>query len=352
MKLDPIAVTLMQCGKHFDGQCVLQPLDLTIGAGETVVLLGPSGCGKTTTLRMIAGLERPDTGGRVRFDARDVTALPIEKRQVGMVFQHYALFPHLNVHANVAYGLRIRGVAREEIRSRVDALLALTELQAHAHKSIDALSGGQKQRVALARALAPQPRILLLDEPLTALDARLRDTLRTEMNSLLRGLGVTTVYVTHDQAEAMALADRIVVMSKGRVEQIGTPREIYHAPANRSVAGFIGTMNRLSARVCEDGLEIDGRRLPRALLREGTTTPATGASLEAFFRPEDAFLSAPGDAHLRARVASAAFLGERTRVQLECAGGTWVVVVPGHETITPGSEAGLRLRDAALMLLD
>ncbi len=242
MKLASIPITLTRCAKTFRGTRVLEPLDLSIGAGETLVLLGPSGCGKTTTLRMIAGLEQPDTGGRVAFGDEDVTALPIEKRQVGMVFQSYALFPNLTVRGNIHYGLKIKRVAADEARQRVDELLSMMRLTGHADKPIDQLSGGQRQRVALARALAPQPRVLLLDEPLTALDARLRDTLRGEMNALLRELGMTTIYVTHDQAEAMELGDRIVVMSAGRIEQIGTPRDIYYRPANRNVAQFVGLL--------------------------------------------------------------------------------------------------------------
>ncbi len=241
---------------------MLEPLDLHIGAGETLVLLGPSGCGKTTTLRMIAGLETPDAGGRIAFGDEDVTALPIEKRQVGMVFQSYALFPNLTVRGNIGYGLKIKRVPAETARQRVDELLAMMRLTAHADKPIDQLSGGQRQRVALARALAVQPRVLLLDEPLTALDARLRDTLRSEMNTLLRELGITTVYVTHDQAEAMELGDRIVVMSAGRIEQIGSPRDIYYRPANRTVAQFVGTINRLAGERRDGLLATTGGAVP------------------------------------------------------------------------------------------
>ncbi|MCA3842823.1 MAG: ABC transporter ATP-binding protein, partial [Burkholderia sp.] len=198
MKLDSTPITLTRCAKTFRGTRVLEPLDLSIGAGETLVLLGPSGCGKTTTLRLIAGLDTPDAGGTIAFGNDDVTALPIERRQVGMVFQNYALFPNLTVRGNVGYGLKIRKTEPRALRERVDELLAMMRLDAHADKPVDQLSGGQRQRVALARALAVRPRVLLLDEPLTALDAKLRDTLRRVMNTLLRELGVTTVYVTHD----------------------------------------------------------------------------------------------------------------------------------------------------------
>ncbi|WP_313337393.1 ABC transporter ATP-binding protein, partial [Pseudomonas oryzihabitans] len=218
------AVRLRHCAKTFaGGRQVLQPLDLDIHPGETLVFLGPSGCGKTTTLRLIAGLEQPDAGGQVLFDDRDVTGLPIERRDVGMVFQNYALFPNLDVAGNIAYGLKIRGLPRAERDARVAELLAMMHLEPLAERRIQQLSGGQRQRVALARALAPRPRVLLFDEPLAALDAQLREQLRADIGALLRELGTTAVYVTHDQQEALALGDRIVVMGEGRIAQIGTP---------------------------------------------------------------------------------------------------------------------------------
>jgi putative spermidine/putrescine transport system ATP-binding protein len=379
MKLAPVSITLSNCAKTFRGTRVLEPLELQIGAGETLVLLGPSGCGKTTTLRLIAGLETPDPGGRVRFGDDDVTPLPIEKRAVGMVFQNYALFPNLTVRGNVGYGLRIRRVAAEETRRRVDELLAMMRLTDHADKPVDQLSGGQRQRVALARALAPQPRVLLLDEPLTALDARLRDTLRGEMNALLRELGITTVYVTHDQAEAMELGDRIVVMSEGRIEQIGAPRDIYYRPANRAVAQFIGTINRL-AGVWRDGmLTTRGGAVPapepRAARRESHSsheshepgdsqnaqtardshaTEATHASEthEVFFRPEDAWLADPSTAQLRGTVEHAAFLGERTRLTIrDAAPDALIVDVAGRVELARGTAVGISIAQDALIAL-
>ncbi|MEO7741334.1 MAG: ABC transporter ATP-binding protein, partial [Usitatibacter sp.] len=271
-----IAIHLQDCAKTFvDGTRALEPLTLDIAAGETVVLLGPSGCGKTTTLRIIAGLESPDPGGRVLFDTEDVTAQPIEQRGVGMVFQSYALFPNMTVAENVAYGLRVRKTAAHLRANRVAEMLALVDLGSFGNRRVDQLSGGQKQRVALARALAIQPRVLLLDEPLTALDAKLREQLRVEIDRLLRQLGITAVYVTHDQAEAMALGDRIVVMEKGRIAQAGTPQEIYHHPATAFVADFIGTMNRMTR---------DGR--------------------EVMFRPEDVRIVAAGGHDIEAKVIS------------------------------------------------
>jgi putative spermidine/putrescine transport system ATP-binding protein len=302
----PVSIALYRCAKTFpDGTRALEPLDLAVDAGETVVFLGPSGCGKTTTLRIIAGLEAPDPGGRVLFDGRDVTALAIERRNIGMVFQSYALFPNMSVAANVAYGLKIRGLGKGEIGERVAEMLGMMRIEALADRGIDQLSGGQRQRVALARALAVQPRALLLDEPLTALDAKLRDALRLDIDQLLRRLGITAIYVTHDQAEAMALGDRIVVMEHGRVAQVGRPREIYQRPATRFVAEFVGTMNRLRGRVEGGAFIAAAGRIP--------WPDAPGDAREVMFRPEDVSLAVAGG-HLSGTIAAAFFLGDRTRL--------------------------------------
>jgi len=299
-----VAIALRGCAKTFaDGTRALHPLDLDVRAGETLAVLGPSGCGKTTTLRIIAGLDFPDRGGRVLFGGEDVTDLPIEKRNVGMVFQSYALFPNMNVAQNVAYGLKVRRLAPQAIRARVDEMLALTGLAEFAGRAVDQLSGGQRQRVALARAIAPAPRILLLDEPLTALDAKLRDRLRADIDALLRGLGITAVYVTHDQAEAMALGDRVAVMDKGRLAQIGAPREIYERPASEFVAGFVGTANRLDGRL---------------------------------FRPEAVRLD-PAGAYV-GKIASAFFLGDRRRLVIDTAQASGIVAdVPADTDAAPGA---------------
>jgi putative spermidine/putrescine transport system ATP-binding protein len=329
-----VAVRLENCAKTFaDGTRALEPLTLDIAAGETIVLLGPSGCGKTTTLRIIAGLESPDRGGRVLFDRDEVTALPIEERGVGMVFQSYALFPNMSVAQNVGYGLRVRGVTKEERDRRAAEMLELVDLGSFGARRVDQLSGGQRQRVALARALAIRPRVLLLDEPLTALDAKLREQLRVEIDRLLRSLGITAVYVTHDQAEAMALGDRIVVMERGRIAQAGTPQEIYHRPASAFVADFIGTMNRLSGEIVDGHLVASCGRLPLPFVLGGGRV-----KLEIMFRPEDVRLVPVGDHHLEAKVISSFFLGDHTRLVVDVGGDSPLVVETTERRIWPRGE--------------
>jgi len=336
-----VAIRVESCAKTFpDGTRALEPLSFAIAAGETVVVLGPSGCGKTTILRIVAGLESPDAGGRVFFDDEDVTALPIEKRGVGMVFQSYALFPNMTVAQNVGYGLRVRNVAREEREKRVAEMLALVDLERFGARRVDQLSGGQRQRVALARALAIRPRVLLLDEPLTALDAKLREQLRVEIDRLLRGLGITAVYVTHDQAEAMALGDRIVVMERGRIAQAGTPQEVYRHPASAFVADFIGTMNRLAGEVVDRHLVVAAGRVPLGNI----------AAREIMFRPEDVRLVAPGEHHLRATVVSSFFLGDHTRLVVDAGGAAPLVVETTERRTWPrGETVHLALAEGAIL---
>ena len=236
--------------KSFSGTEVLHELDLSIDRGEFVTLLGPSGCGKTTTIRIVAGLEQPD-GGRVLLAGKDVTSLPPDKRRVNTVFQNYALFPHMNVFKNVAYGLKIQGVPKEEIRRRVKEILELVELPGYEERRPTELSGGQRQRVAIARALVLRPEILLLDEPLGALDLQLRRQMQRELKAIQSRLGITFIYITHDQEEALNMSDRIVVMREGRIEQSGTPAAIYERPATRFAATFIGESNILDGTVGE-----------------------------------------------------------------------------------------------------
>lgn len=303
-----VTVRVEACAKAFaDGTRALEPITLDVARGETLVFLGPSGCGKTTMLRIIAGLEQPDAGGRVLFNDVDVTRIPIEQRNVGMVFQSYALFPNMSVAENIGYGLKIRGVGKAERETRVAELVTLTGIQGLEQRRIDQLSGGQRQRVALTRAVAVRPKVLLLDEPLTALDAALRDKLRFELDRLLRMLGITTIYVTHDQAEAMALGDRVVVMRKGAIAQIGTPRDIYFAPVNRFVAEFVGAANLVEARAVSGTLTLPGGHLV-------VSNRSINGDIVAMIRPESIRVVAPEAANLSGQVERVSFVGDRQRL--------------------------------------
>lgn len=342
------SIRLQACAKTFaDGTQALVPIDLDISGGETLVLLGPSGCGKTTTLRIIAGLETPDPGGRVLFGDDDVTALPIELRNVGMVFQSYALFPNMTVAENVAYGLTVRKVSDADKRTRVAEMLTMMHITELADRRIDQLSGGQRQRVALARAIAVRPRVLLLDEPLTALDASLRERLRIEINGLLRSLEITAIYVTHDQSEAMAIGDRIVVMNHGLVAQIGTPKEIYYKPKSGFVADFIGTTNKLRGTLSDGKLVVPGGALPYP------TGNAESGEAEILFRPEDVELVALSEADLHGRIVQVYFLGDRSKVILDGIGQTPIVVeTTDRADFAIGSEVGLKITPGRTFVLD
>ena len=277
---------------HGDTVQAVRRLDLSIGQGEFFSLLGPSGCGKTTTMRMIAGFEEP-TGGTVYLDGKDVTRVSPNKRDVNMVFQSYALFPHLTAYQNVAFGLERKKVGKDEIRRRAGEIMEIVSLTGMEKRVPREMSGGQQQRVALARALVNRPRALLLDEPLGALDLKLRQQMQIELKRIQREVGVTFVYVTHDQGEALTMSDRIAVMEGGRIDQLGSPREIYEKPATKFVAGFIGTSNLLSGRVerVDDGLALltygDGDRV----LVPVPATVGPGADIEVSVRPEKIDLS-------------------------------------------------------------
>lgn len=256
-----MTLTIKNASKTFsDGTRALKPVSLDIDSGEVLALLGPSGCGKTTLLRIIAGLETPNPATEIYFDQTEVTNTSVERRNVGMVFQSYALFPNMSVRENVGYGLKVRSVPRAERDKRVEDMLRLCRLTDYADRNIKALSGGQRQRVALARAVAPSPKVLLLDEPLSALDAALRDQLRDELGKLLRELAITAVFVTHDQAEAMAIADRIAVMRDGELLQLGDPAELYHQPSDPFVATFVGNAVQLSGETSSGELLLNGGR--------------------------------------------------------------------------------------------
>jgi putative spermidine/putrescine transport system ATP-binding protein len=294
-------VRLERVEKSFDGKTrVVDRVDLIVHPGEFFALLGPSGCGKTTTLRMIAGFEIPDDG-HIRVGGEDVTDMPVHRRDMGMIFQSYALFPHRTVAENVAFGLRMRRIDKSEIKERVTQALRQVALEGYEDRRPAQLSGGQQQRVALARAIVIRPRVLLCDEPLAALDRKLRQSMQFELKNLQQQLGVTTIFVTHDQEEAMTISDRIAVMNAGRIEQIGSPREIYDRPTTRFVSDFIGEINLFAGEWREGAFMVDGKALPApASTQAGKATMA--------IRPERIHLTHNVEAALKGQVRTSTFV--------------------------------------------
>lgn len=320
------SITLRSVSKSFGGSGppVIDTIDLTIDQGEFLVLLGPSGCGKTTILRMIAGFVAPSSG-RIFFGERDVTDISTRLRRIGIVFQNYALFPNMSVAENIAFGPRQRGMKPAEVQSRVDELLELVQLTERRNRYPDQLSGGQQQRVALARAIAFSPAVLLMDEPLGALDVQLRETMQIELRRIQRELGITTVLVTHDQHEAMSLADRIVVMAGGKIQQTGSPRELYHSPCNRFVADFLGKNNLIAgaATVANGRLAL---RVGDMLLADAVPHGALSdeAPAEIAIRPQDMELSVEGEDErggFLATVEAKRFLGNLIQYDLKAPWG-------------------------------
>ena len=343
--------------KEFGHVVALESLDLDLGRGEFFSLLGPSGCGKTTALRIVAGFELPDRG-RVVLDGRDITDVPPNRRDMGMVFQAYSLFPNMTARENVEFGLRIRRRPPEERARRAAELLELVGLGQHGDRYPYQLSGGQQQRVALARALAIEPRVLLMDEPLSALDARVRVTLREEIRRIQTQLGITVLYVTHDQEEALSISDRVAVMSSGRVEQIGTPPEIYGAPATPFVAEFVGTMNRLEA-VVEDGAAGRVRAGSLRLVAHAVRGRREGERVLVLIRPESLTLEALPDGEtpdgaLVGRVAAHVFLGAMTRLKIDTEAGEIAADLPstGAGRFAVGARVAARVAPELPRILD
>ncbi|TNC06698.1 ABC transporter ATP-binding protein [Methylobacterium terricola] len=326
--------------KRYEAVTAVEGVSLDVRDGEFLVLLGPSGCGKTTTLRMVAGFVAP-SAGRVEIGARDVTHEPPYRRNIGLVFQNYALFPHLSVEENVAFGLRRRGVPEAAIRTRVAAALARVKLDGFGARLPRALSGGQQQRVAIARAIVIEPDVLLLDEPLSNLDAQLRHDVRAELRLLQTELGITTIMVTHDQDEAMSVGDRLVVMARGRVQQVGTPADIYRRPRNRFVASFIGRANFFAGRAEAGGfVTASGLRLPAPDLPPGADT--------LMIRPEAVTLVAQGAEGLPATIETATYLGAGWEVDLRLSTGERLSVVTpaGDRAWQPGQALAARIDPA------
>ncbi|MEJ3405481.1 ABC transporter ATP-binding protein [Rathayibacter sp. YIM 133350] len=326
------AVELSGVRKRFASHTALAGISLSIRPGELVALLGPSGCGKTTVLRALSGLERIDEGS-ITIDGDDVENLPVNRRDIGMVFQSYSLFPHLSVEQNVEFGLKMRRVDRRRRAFRVAEALELVGLGEHGARYAYQLSGGQQQRVALARALVTRPRVLLLDEPLSALDAKVRVQLREQIRRIQRDLGITTLFVTHDQEEALAMADRVAVMNAGVIEQIGTPEDLYLRPASPFVADFVGLSNRMRGTAASGTVTLYGQQLP-------VIGDAVGGEVTAFVRPEDIIFAGTG---IPGRVVASSFLGSlrRTTVRLD---DDSIVAVQHEVENRPAPDSEVRLR--------
>jgi spermidine/putrescine ABC transporter ATP-binding subunit len=332
------SVRLQGLSKSFAGAIkALDRVSLDIDAGEFFALLGPSGCGKTTTLRLVAGFEAPDEG-RIVVGGRDVTEMPVHRRDMGMIFQSYALFPHRTVAENVGFGLRMRRMPRHEIDRRVSAALAQVALAGLEGRRPAQLSGGQQQRVALARAIVIEPPVLLCDEPLGALDRRLRQQMQFELKQLQKQLGVTLLFVTHDQEEALALSDRIAVMNAGRIEQVGSPHEIYERPRTRFVADFVGEINIIDGTWSEGLLRAaDGQAMPAPTVA-GRTGPGAIA-----IRPERTVMSAPQAGLLSGRIVTANFLGGQTLYRIVAENGASILVKEGRGEANPARAIGERV---------
>jgi len=313
IKLENISVA-------FDGETILDDISLKIDENEFITLLGPSGCGKTTTLRIIAGFLEPDKGD-VIFEGEKINGVPAYKRQVNTIFQRYALFPHLNVYENIAFGLRLKKKKEDEIRQTVSDMLSLVNLKGFGNRNIASLSGGQQQRVAIARALAVKPRVLLLDEPLGALDLKLRKDMQFELKSIQQKLGITFIYVTHDQEEALSMSDTIVVMDSGKIQQIGTPTDVYNEPANAFVADFIGESNILDGIMHEDfSVEFAGIRFQCVDKGFKKDEP-----VDVVIRPEDVDVVPPEEGMLKGLVTSVTFKGVHYEIIVDIKGFKWMI---------------------------
>ncbi len=336
MEKAPRMIHLENISKEYDGVTVLSDINLYILKNEFLTLLGPSGCGKTTTLRLIGGFEYPTTG-RVIFEGKDITDVPPYKRRVNTVFQKYALFPHLNVRDNIAFGLKIKKMSRGEIDKRVDKMLSLVNLSGFGKRSVDSLSGGQQQRIAIARALVNEPDVLLLDEPLGALDLKLRKEMQIELKSMQQQLGITFVYVTHDQEEALTMSDTIAVMNGGHILQIGQPKAIYDEPKNAFVARFIGESNIIRGTMVHDELvSFSGADFPCVDSGFGENTP-----VDVVIRPEDIVIVGEDIGQLTGTVKSVLFKGVHYEMMIDAGDFTWKV---HSTTMQPaGSRVGLAI---------
>lgn len=337
-------IELKNISVSFDGETVLDDISLSIKDKEFVTLLGPSGCGKTTTLRIIAGFLEPNEGD-VFFEGQRINGTPAYKRQVNTIFQRYALFPHLNVFENVAFGLRIKKLPSAEIKEKVKKTLALVNLSGFEKRRIDKLSGGQQQRVAIARAIANEPKVLLLDEPLSALDLKLRKDMQVELKAIQQRLGITFIFVTHDQEEALSLSDTIVVMDKGKIQQIGTPQDIYNEPKNAFVADFIGESNIVDGLMIKDFLvKINGRDFE--CLDSGFRE---NEPVDVVIRPEDVDIIPPTCGMLEGDVTSVTFLGVHYEIIVDIEGFKWMIQTTDEHKV--GDHVGLSIDPDAIHIM-
>ena len=329
-------INLMHIAKSYGDNVILDDLNLYIRENEFITLLGPSGCGKTTTLRIIGGFETPDKG-QVLFDGKDITALPPNERDLNTVFQKYALFPHMSIAENIAFGLKIRKKSKAYIDDKIKYALKLVNLDGFEHRSIDSLSGGQQQRIAIARAIVNEPKVLLLDEPLGALDLKLCQEMQYELIRLKNELGITFVFVTHDQEEALTMSDTIVVMNQGYIQQIGTPEMIYNEPVNAFVADFIRDSNIIDGIMMKDRVvEILGTRIPCVDEGFGTNTP-----VDVVIRPEDVEIVTPGEGFMDGDITSVIFKGVHYEIEIMAGGFEWLVDTTQFYTV--GTHVGIRV---------
>ena len=335
---------LERVNKSYDGRQILEDLNLTIHENEFVTLLGPSGCGKTTILRMIGGFETPDSG-KIWFDGQDITNLQPEKRQVNTVFQKYSLFSHMDVAENIAFGLKLKGKSASYIRDKIKYALKLVNLDGYEHARVTQMSGGQQQRIAIARAIVNEPKVLLLDEPLSALDLKLRQNMQRELVKIKRELGITFVFVTHDQEEALSMSDTVVVMNQGWIQQIGTPENVYNEPENAFVADFIGDSNIIDGIMVRDKLvHLLGKDIPCINTGFGENVP-----VDVQIRPEDIQICAPEDGQFTGRIKQVVFKGTVYDIIIEAGGFEWLVqTITGHEQ---GKEVGIKLAASNIQIM-
>lgn len=344
MREESVLIQLRDITKSFDGECVLDNISLDIHDKEFITLLGPSGCGKTTTLRIIGGFESPDAG-EVFFDGKMINDLPPYRRQVNTVFQRYALFPNLNVFENIAFGLRLKKIPESDIRGRVKDMLALVNLRGFEKRAVAPLSGGQQQRVAIARALINNPKVLLLDEPLGALDLKLRKDMQNELKNIQQQTGITFIYVTHDQEEALSMSDTVVVMAEGSIQQIGSPVDIYNEPVNAFVADFIGESNILDGFMLEDfKAKFSGHIF--ACLDSGFSR---GEAVDIVVRPEDVDVVPVDEGMLTGAVSGVTFKGVHYEIIVDIGGFKWMIQTTDY--VAPGETIGIFIQPDAIHVM-